>query len=117
MVSQRTSIAFHESVIDDVKSYHNTVMKGMEINGCAVAPPKKIKLNEHNIAQTQHAAFKAFKESENQNNPFNALKGYYSKYYSIMHDGIMNFTRELNGVFIRLLQSQAEKGLSIVNLP
>ena len=34
-----------------------------------------------------------------------------------MHDGIMKFTRELNGVFIRLLQSQAEKGLSIVNLP
>ena len=45
------------------------------------------------------------------------MKGYYSKYYSIMHDGIMNFTQELNGVFIRLLQSQAEKGLSIVNLP
>ena len=27
------------------------------------------------------------------------------------------FTWELNGIFIRLLQSQAEKGLSIVNLP
>ena len=78
---------------------------------------KKIKLNEHNIFQIQHAVFKTFKEIENQNNPFNALKGYYGKYYSFMHDGIMKFTRELNGVFIRLLQSQAEKGLSIVNLP
>ena len=34
-----------------------------------------------------------------------------------MHDRIIKFTRELKGVFIRLLQSQAEKGLSIVNLP
>ena len=34
-----------------------------------------------------------------------------------MHDRIMKFTRELNGLFIRLLQSQAEKGLSVVNLP
>ena len=69
------------------------------------------------IAPTQHAAFKTFKESENQNNAFKALKGYYSKYYSIMHDRIMKFMQELNGVFIRLLQSQAEKGLSIINLP
>ena len=45
------------------------------------------------------------------------MKGYYGKYYGIMHDGIMKFNQELNGVFIRLLQSQAEKGLSIVNLP
>ena len=80
MVSQRTSIAFYESVTD-VKSYHILVLS----TGCAVAPPKKIKLNEHNIAQIQHAAFKAFKESENENNPFNTLKGYYSKYYSNMH--------------------------------
>ena len=71
-----------------MKSYHSTVIKGIEINGCAVAPPKKIMLNEHNIAQIQHAAFKAFKESENHNNPCNALKGYYGKYYSIMDDGI-----------------------------
>ena len=90
-------------------------MKGVEINGCCSS--KKIKLNEHNIAQIQHVAFKAFKESESQNNPFNALKGYYGKYYGIMHDGIMKFNQEQNGVFIRLLQSQAEKGLSIVNLP
>ena len=69
------------------------------------------------IAQIQHAAFKSFKESENQNNPFKALKGYYSKYCIIMHDRIMKFMQELNGVYIRLLQSQAEKGLSIINLP
>ena len=31
MVSQRMSIAFYESVIDGVKSYHHTVMKGLEI--------------------------------------------------------------------------------------
>ena len=66
---------------------------------------KKIKLNEHNIAQIHHATFKSFKESENQNNPFHPLKGYYSKYYSIMHDEIMKITRKLNGVFMRLLQS------------
>ena len=45
------------------------------------------------------------------------MKAYYSKYKSIMHDRIIKFTRELKGVFIRLLQSQAEKGLSIVKLP
>ena len=65
-------------------------MKGMETNGCAVAPQKKkIKLNEHNIAQILYAEFKAFKESENQNIPFNALRDYYGKYNSIMHDKIM----------------------------
>ena len=42
MVSQRTPITFYESVIDGVKSYHNTVMNGIEINSCAVAPPKKL---------------------------------------------------------------------------
>ena len=42
IVSQRTSIAFYESAIDGVKSYHNTVMKGIEMNGCAVAPQKKL---------------------------------------------------------------------------
>ena len=45
------------------------------------------------------------------------MKGYYGKYYSIMYDGIMKFTCELNGVFIRLLQSKGEKGLSIVIFP
>ena len=42
MVSQRTPITFYESVIDGVKSYYNTVMNGIEINSCAVAPPKKL---------------------------------------------------------------------------
>ena len=92
-----------------MKSYHNTVRKGVEINSCAIAPPKKI--YEHNIAQIQHVVFKAFKESENQNNSFNALKGYYGKYYSIMHDEIMKFPWDLNGVFVRLLLSQREKRL------
>ena len=74
------------------------------------------KIYEHNIAQIQHVVFKAFKENENQNNPFNALKGYYGKYYSIMHDEIMKFPWDLNGVFVRLLLSQREKRLSTANL-
>ena len=33
-----------------------------------------------------------------------------------MQDRIMKFTQELDGIFTRPPQSQAEKGLSVVNL-
>ena len=32
-------IMFYESLKDGVKSYHNTVMKGVEVNDCATSPP------------------------------------------------------------------------------
>lgn len=39
--TKRKSTAFYESVMDGVKSYQDTVMKGVQINGSAVANPKK----------------------------------------------------------------------------
>ena len=49
MVSKRKSTAFYESEMDGVKSFH---VKGVEINGCVVATPRKIKLSELNVAQS-----------------------------------------------------------------
>ena len=49
-----------------------------------------------------------------KDNPYNILKNQHSgKNYSIMHDGIQKFSKELNGVFVRTLSEHIE----IVNVP
>ena len=116
MVSQNSSIAFYDVVADGVVDYHKTVFNGVEINGKSVQPPRKIKLNAHNISSIQQATLQAFEESKSDNNPFVALQEYYGKYYSLMHDGIMKFSMELNGVFLRTLLSKDDE-VSIQNVP
>ena len=51
MVSNITSISLYDSVLDGVRSYHNTVLRDVEINGETVAAPPKVALDMHNITQ------------------------------------------------------------------
>ena len=61
----------------------------------------------------QRAVCDVFTESTDP--PNGALRKPYGKYYSIMHDGIQKFSRELNGVFIRTVQ--LDDGVKIINIP
>ena len=95
---------------------YSKVSKNVEIDGKSVPPPRKIKLNSHNINSVQSAILEAYKGVKSDANPFMALNGHYGRFYSIMHDGIQKFSMELNGVFIRALFSKTED-ISVVNIP
>ena len=97
-----------------VKGYHNTALGHVSINGKKIKAPPKIKLNDNNIATLQRAVCDVFTESTDS--PNGALRKPYGKYYSIMHDGIQKFSRELNGVFIRTVQLD-DDGVKIINIP
>ena len=114
MVSQNSSIEFYEAVFDGVKDYHDVALKGIEINGRKIAPPRKVKLDKNNITTMQDAILKSYVESNSSPNA--ALRGEYGHYYSIMHDGIQKFSHELNGVFLRTI-SLSDDGIKIVNVP
>ena len=114
MVSQRASLTFYETVMKGVKGYHNTALGHVSINGKKIKAQPKIKLNDNNIATLQHAVCDVFTESTDS--PNGALRKPYGKYYSIMHDGIQKFSRELNGVFIRTVQLD-DDGVKIINIP
>ena len=43
-VSNNASIEFYQTVMEGVGSYHNTVLSGVEVNKCKLAPPTKVKL-------------------------------------------------------------------------
>lgn len=75
MVSQKASITFYDAVFDDVKDYHSKVFKNVEVDGKSVPPPRKIKLNSHNINSVQSAILEAYKSVKSDANPFMALNG------------------------------------------
>ena len=101
--------------MDEVRQYHTTVLKDIEIDKRKIAPSPKVRLNKDNISIPQNALLNTFrKDTQNKGNPPNILHDQHcGKLYSIMHDGIQKFRKELNGVFIRTLS----KTLSIVNVP
>ena len=116
LVSNYASIEFYNSVMEGVHEYHTTVLSGVEINKFKIAPPPKVKLNKDNISIAQSALLEAYQSSHEEGNPYNDIKGYYGKYYSIMHDGIQNFNKELNRIFVRTL-STCVSSTKISNIP
>ena len=106
-VSNNASIDFYNSVIDGVKDYHNTVLSGVEVNNCKLAPPPKVQLNKNNIFKAQNAILDSYRHSKEEDNPYNQLNSHSGKYYSVSHDGIQKFSKELNGVFIRSLSTSS----------
>lgn len=116
LVSNNSSIEFYDSVMDGVREYHSTVLSGVEINNCRVAPPPKVKLNKNNISQVQSAILESYKQSSVEGNPYVELNKHYGKYYSIMHDGIQKYSRELNGSMVRTVSSSYDNS-RVVNVP
>ena len=89
LVSNNASIEFYESVVGGVRDYHASVLSNVKINNCKVAPPTKVQLNKNIISEVQSPILKAFKESNDDKNPYVILNKHYGKYYSIMHDNIL----------------------------
>ena len=101
LASNNSSIECHESVMDGIREYHASVLSNVEINNCKVALAPKVQLNKNDISEVQSAVLKAFKESNDDKNPYAMLNKHYGKYYFIMHDSIQKFSQELNGSMIR----------------
>ena len=111
MVSNVASICFYDSVMDGVRQYHETVLKDIVIDGKVVLPPPRVTLNSHNIPVIQKSILDGYKSMDTSSNPYHVLRG--NPIYSLSHDGIQKFSRELNGVYIRTV----DPNLSVVNVP
>ena len=83
--------------------YHKTFLKGVEVNKHKLLLPPRVTLNKNNISLAQESLVASYKASDDVDNPFYALRNYHGRFYSIMHDGIQKFEKELNGTFIRTL--------------
>ena len=116
ILSNYASIEFYNSVMDGVREYHSTALSGVEIDGLKVAPPPKVKLTKDNINKAQSALLDSVKSSQLESNPFESLRRHNGKYFSIMHDGIQKFAKELNGAMIRTLNSKSDI-INIINVP
>ena len=116
-ISNNASIAFYNSVLQSVRDYHKTVLAGVEIHKCKLVPIPKVLLNVNNITIVQNAILENIKTVINQIilNPYRILKSYKGKYFSIMHDGIHKFSKELPGTFIQTATT-ASKSTEIVNV-
>ena len=91
-------VSHFTTVLDGIRSYHNTVLRNVEINGQTVTAPPKVALNIYNITKKLKAVFQGYKSSKTDNNPYDAL----------MHDAIQMFSWELNGVFLRTIDDYSE---------
>ena len=94
-----------------VLKYHNVQLGNIEVNGKIFVPPPKVRLSEHNIVNFEHGILDVFKQTDTtqiNSSPYAAIRGSFSKYYSIFNDGIQKFTMELNGVMVRTLSENFE---------
>ena len=83
-------------------------MKNIEIDGKEVAPPPTVSLNKNNIHQAQHALLEEYRTSNDAGNPYAALHSCNGEFFSIMHDGIQKFAKELNGTHVRTVSPTNE---------
>ena len=113
LISNEASIEFYGTVIDCVREYHTVVLKDVEICKKKVPPPPRVLLDYNNIHVPQRALLASFKQSTDVGNPYCTLRSKSGDWYSIMHDGIQKFRKELNGVHIRTLSADIE----VVNVP
>ena len=57
---------------------------------------------------------KSYQNDIGEINPYQDLRSYYGKFYSLMHDGIQKFAKELNGTYVRTLSSSTTSTISLV---
>ena len=57
---------------------------------------------------------KSYQNDTGETNPYQDFRSYYGKFYSLIHDGIQKFAKELNGVYVRALSSSTKSTISLV---
>ena len=65
--------------MDAIREYHASVFSNVEINNCKVVAPPKLWLNKNSISEIQSAILKAFKESNDDKNPYVMVNKHYKK--------------------------------------
>ena len=103
LISNSATIKMYDTVIVGVREYRSTVLASVEINNQKIAPPSKVVLNKDNVHVAQSALLKSYQNYTEETNPYQDLRSYYGKFYFLMHDGIQNFAKELNGAYVRTL--------------
>ena len=104
----------YDIVIESVREYHSNVLAGVEINYQKIAPPSKVVLNKDNIHVAQSALLKSYQNDTGKTNPYQDLRSYYGRFYSLMHDGIQKFAKKFNGAYVRTLPSSTTSTISLV---
>ena len=88
-ISPKTIIAMYNLMYNCVLKYHNVQLENIEVNGKRFVPPLKVRLNEHNIVNFEHGILEMFKQTDTaqiNSSPYAAMRGSFSKYYSIFND-------------------------------
>ena len=114
MVSQASSITYYNTVMKGMKGAHEVIFGRMTLNGRKIKGIPKLSLNENNVNVMQHSILNAYTSLDIS--PNETLRQPYGKYYSIMHDGIQKFSRELNGVHLRTVKFD-DDGVDVVIVP
>ena len=93
--------------MDSIQEYHNIVLPDITVDNKILCPPPKVSVNKDNINIPLDALLRSFQNSTSTSNPYNCLLQQESgKWYSLMHDGIQKFSKELNGVMVRTLTEE-----------
>ena len=114
LISNTATIEMYDTVIEGVREYHSTILAGAEINNKKIAPPSKVVLDKDKIHVAQSALLKSYQNDTGETNPYQDLRSYYGKLYSLMHGGIQKFAKELNGAYVRILSSSTTSTISLV---
>ena len=94
-----------------VLKYHNVHLRNIEVNNKRFVPPPKVRRNERNIVNLEYSILEVFKQTDTtqiNSSSYAAMRGSFSKYYSIFGDGIQKFIMEPNGVMVRTLSENFE---------
>lgn len=74
-------------------------------------------MNPHNITTVQNAVLDAYKNGDQPNNPYKIFKSYKGKYFSIIHDGIQKFSKELLQVYTQTATTESKSIEIVINVP
>ena len=110
-ISQKTVIAMYNILHNGVLKYHNVHLRNIEVNNKRFVPPPKVRRNERNIVNLEYSILEVFKQTDTtqiNSSSYAAMRGSFSKYYSIFGDGIQKFIMKLNGVMVRTLSENFE---------
>ena len=108
-VSNETNLETYDCVMEGIRDYHRVVLPDIKIDNRKLSAPPKVQIDRNNIHKPLRAILESFKEGPDILNPYNILfKQPSGKIFSLMHDGIQKFSRELNGVMVRTLSEEMD---------
>ena len=91
---QAATVFSHGCSMRDVRGYHQAYVGHFLINGKKPTLSPKVKVNEHNIAKTEHDILEAYQNMDSSS--YSVFKSVFAKFYSISNEGIEKFAKELN---------------------